>query len=84
MAGKKEHKVTLFETKTCPWCKKVKEFLEEHKIKYKAIFVDEDQDAAQKMIEKSGQMGVPVTEIDGDIIVGFNKNALAKALGISA
>jgi len=84
MVAKKEHKVTLYETSSCPWCKKTKEFLDSHNVKYKAVFVDDDQKAAQEMIEKSGQMGVPVVEIDGDIIVGFNKDALAKALDISA
>lgn len=79
---KKEHKVTLFETHTCGWCAKVREFFKEHKIKHKSIYVDKDHKAAQEMIEKSGQMGVPVIEIDGNIIVGYNPEALAKALGI--
>ena len=79
---KKQHKVKLFETHSCPWCRKTKEFLEQHKIPFKQIYVDDDQKAAEEMIEKSGQMGVPVIEIDGDIIIGYNPNALAKALGI--
>jgi len=79
---RKEHKIILFQSHTCPWCHKVRDFFKEHNVKYKPVFVDEDQKAAEEMIEKSGQMGVPVIEIDGDIIIGYNPNALAKALGI--
>ena len=78
-----EHKVILYKTAVCPWCHKTEEFFKEHKVKYKAIDVA-DQKAAKEMIEKSGQMGVPVIEIDGNIIVGFNKEAISKALGIAS
>jgi len=73
-------KVKVYSTKTCPWCKKVKEFLDDKKVKYENIDVGEDQEAGKEMVEKSGQMGVPVTDIDGKIIVGFDKEALEKAL----
>lgn len=82
--AKKEHKVRIFTTSSCPWCKKTKEFFKEHNIKFKEVRVDEDQKVAQEMIEKSGQMGVPVIEIDKDIIIGYNPEALAKALGIKS
>ena len=84
MVKNKEHKVILYKTATCSWCAKTEEFFKKHNVKFKAIYVDEDQKAAQEMIEKSGQMGVPVTEIGGDIIIGYNPEALAKALGIKA
>jgi len=74
--------ITIYRTETCPWCHKVVEFLKEHKIKFKEIDVGRDQKAAKEMIEKSGQMGVPVIDIDGKIIVGFDKEALKTALGI--
>ena len=73
-------KVTVYSTPTCPWCSKTKEFLKENNVLYQEINVAADHKAAQEMIEKSGQMGVPVTEIDGTIIVGFDKNALKRAL----
>lgn len=73
-------KVKVYSTKTCPWCKKVKEFLAEKKVKFQNIDVGEDQKAAEEMVEKSGQMGVPVTDIDGTIIVGYDKEAIEKAL----
>ena len=75
-----EHKVKVYSTKTCPWCHKTKEFLKEKGVKYDDIDVGADQKAANEMVEKSGQMGVPVTDIDGTIIIGFDKDALEKAL----
>jgi glutaredoxin-like YruB-family protein len=75
-------KVRIYSTPTCPWCAKTKEFLKEHGIKFENIDVSKDQSAAQEMVKKSGQMGVPVTEIDGQIIVGFDENAIKKALNI--
>jgi len=74
--------VKVYSTPTCPWCHKVKEFLKENKIKFKDIDVASDQKAAKEMIKKSGQTGVPVTEVNGEIIIGFDKDALKKALKI--
>ncbi|HLC85990.1 MAG TPA: glutaredoxin family protein [Candidatus Nanoarchaeia archaeon] len=74
--------VKIYSTPMCPYCKMTKEFLKENKIKYKEIDVSANEKAAQEMIKKSGQMGVPVTEINGKIIVGFDKQALKKALGM--
>ena len=76
-------KVTVYSTPTCPWCHKEKDFLKENNIPFQDVNVAADHKAAQDMIERSGQMGVPVTDIDGTIIVGFDKNALKKALKIS-
>jgi len=75
-----EHKVKVYSTKTCPWCHKTKEFLKEKNVKFEDIDVGADQKAANEMVEKSGQMGVPVTDIDGKIIIGFDKEAIEKAL----
>ncbi len=74
-------KVTVYSTSTCPWCKKVKEYLKEKKVKYKDINVEDNEKARNDMIEKSGQMGVPVIDIDGTIIVGFDQAKIDKALG---
>lgn len=68
--------VKVYSTETCPWCHKVKEFLTEKGVKFDNIDVGKDQEAGEKMVEKSGQMGVPQTEINGKIIVGFDKAAL--------
>ncbi len=59
---------------------KVKDFLKSHKVPFKEVNVGEDQQAAEEMIEKSGQMGVPVIEVDKEIIVGFDEGRLKKAL----
>ena len=76
-------KVIVYSTPSCPYCHKAKDFLKENKIEFKDIDVSKDQEAAQDMIEKSGQMGVPVLDIDGTIIVGFDKAELKKALKLS-
>ncbi|HLD42484.1 MAG TPA: glutaredoxin domain-containing protein [Candidatus Nanoarchaeia archaeon] len=78
-----KHEVIVYSTTVCPWCHKAKEFLKEHKVAFKDINVGEDRQKAQEMIEKSGQMGVPVLDIDGKIIVGFDKAAIKKALDIA-
>jgi len=75
-------KVLIYTTNTCPYCQMTKEFFKENKIEFKEINVSNDQKAAKEMIDKSGQLGVPVVEIDGQIIIGFNKQALKKALDI--
>ncbi|MDY6965119.1 MAG: glutaredoxin domain-containing protein [Halobacteriota archaeon] len=75
-------KVTMYSTRTCPFCYMEKRFLKKNKIEFEEINVSKYQDAAREMIEKSGHTGVPQTDIDGKIIVGFNKEALIKELGL--
>ncbi len=75
-------KVIVYSTPVCPWCVKVKQFLKERDIPFEEIDVSANQQKAMEMVQKSGQMGVPVVEIDGKIIVGFDKPAIMKALGI--
>ena len=76
------HKVTVYSTKTCPWCDKLKDYLTKKKVKFESIDVGSNQEKAEEMIKKSGQMGVPVTDIDGTIIVGFDQDAIDEALGL--
>lgn len=73
-------KVIVYSTETCPWCNKVKEFLKENKVSFTNKDVSENQKNADEMIEKSGQRGVPVTDIGGEIIIGFNEEKLKKTL----
>lgn len=75
-------KVIVYSTPTCPWCVKAKEFLKEKGIKFEAKDVSEDEAARDEMMEKSGQMGVPVIDIDGQIIVGFDKEKIEDLLGL--
>ena len=72
--------VKVYSTPTCPWCKRAKEYLKGKNIAFTEINVAGNKEAAQDMIKKSGQMGVPVIEIDSKIIVGFDKEALDKSL----
>ena len=72
--------VTVYSTQTCPWCDKLKDYLKEKGVEFESIDVGEDQEKAKEMVEKSGQMGVPVSDINGTIIVGFDKDAVDKAL----
>jgi len=79
--------IKVYTTSTCPYCKMVKEFLKDHDLDFKEVDVSENQTEAERMVEKTGQMGVPVTEISMDnnrekFIVGFDENALKKTLGI--
>lgn len=75
-------KVKVYSTSTCPWCHKVKAFLKDNHIHFEDIDVSSDKEAADEMIEKSGQMGVPVIDINGKMIIGFDQEALKKELGI--
>jgi len=72
--------VKIYTTPTCPWCKKTKEFLKENNVEYEEADVASDEKAGKEMVDKSGQMGVPVLDIDGTIIVGFDEEKLRKAL----
>ena len=83
MADASMKKVTVYSTPSCPWCHKTKEFLKENKVEFKDIDVGSDEKAAKDMFQKSGQAGVPVVDVDGKIIVGFDKNKLKEALGIA-
>ena len=76
----KKSSVRLYTTTTCPWCVKTKEFFKENNVKYNEVNVGLDEKARNEMFEKSGQFGVPVTDINGTIIVGYDKEALKKAL----
>ena len=68
-----EHEVIVYSTPNCPWCARAKQYLKEHSIPFIDYDVSVNQEKAQEMIQKSGQMGVPVLDIDGVIIVGFDK-----------
>ena len=73
-------KVKIYTTPSCPWCKKTKELLKSKKVKYTEVNVVDNTKAQNEIVKKSGQMGVPVTDIDGEIIVGFDRKAIEKAL----
>ncbi len=76
------HKVTVYTTDTCPWCVRVKAYLRESKVPFTEINVQRDQSAARRMVAKSGQHGVPQVEIDGTMVVGFDRGRIDGLLGL--
>jgi glutaredoxin-like YruB-family protein len=80
---KVQKRVTVYSTPTCTWCNTLKRHLDQFGIRYKDIDVSKDQKAAEAMVKKSGQQGVPQTDINGQIIVGFDKMRINSLLGIN-
>lgn len=74
--------VKIYSTPTCVYCKMAKDYFKKHNVPYTEYNVAEDLEARKDMADKSHQMGVPVIDVDGEIFVGFNRTALAKALGV--
>ncbi len=72
--------VKVYSTPTCPWCTKVKEYLQSIGVEFEDVDVSKDKDAAMVMVKKTRQMGVPVTEIGETYIIGFDKDSIDKAL----
>ncbi|MEK6973208.1 MAG: glutaredoxin family protein [archaeon] len=75
-------KVLVYSTPTCPFCELVKKFLKENNVKYTEINVAKDKEKIKEMITKSGQTSLPVVDINGKIILGFNKIEMKKALNL--
>ena len=80
--GRKTKRVIVYTTPTCSWCTKIKEHLKAHQIPYREVDVASHPDMAEEMRRKSGQMGVPQTEIDGQMIVGFDRPKIDRLLEI--
>jgi glutaredoxin 3 len=74
--------VIVYSKPTCQYCDMAKDFLKENHIQFENIDVSKDKIKAKEMIEKSGQMSIPVIEIGDTIIIGFNKEAIKTALGL--
>lgn len=77
------HEVIIYTTPTCSWCQALKEYLRAREIDFEEVDVSADPAAAQEMIDKSGQMGTPVVDIDGEIVVGFNKPEIDQLLELT-
>ena len=75
-------KITIYTTPTCAYCKMTKAFFKEHNVAYEEKDVANDHALAEEMVKKSGQMAVPVIDIDGKILVGFDKEGLSELLNI--
>jgi glutaredoxin-like YruB-family protein len=72
--------ITIYSTPTCAYCKMTKDYLNSRNIPFTDIDVSADQSKAQEMYEKSGQFGVPVIDVDGTVIIGFDKKKLEELL----
>jgi len=79
---KQTKRVKVYSTPTCPWCTRVKEYLRSQNIRFTDIDVSKNQSAADAMVAKSGQRGVPQTEINGRMIIGFDQNKIDTLLDI--
>lgn len=76
------HKVTIYSTPTCVYCKMAKEFFAKNGVAYEEHNVASDMKAREDMVEKSNQLGVPVIEVDDNIIIGFDQRTLEQVLGL--
>ena len=74
--------IIVYSTPNCYYCVQLKDFLKKNNIKFQDIDVSKSKEKAKEMIKKSGQMGVPVTDINGKIIIGFDKEAIKEELNI--
>ncbi len=75
-------KITIYSTPTCVYCKMAKDFFAANNLAYEEHDVATDMKAREEMVQKSGQLGVPVIDIDGKIMVGFDEEELRQALGL--
>jgi glutaredoxin-like YruB-family protein len=81
-AGKTAKQVTVYTTPTCSWCGTLKSYLNKNKIRFSEIDVSRDEGAAQEMVRRSGQQGVPQTLISGEMVIGFDKAKINRLLEI--
>ncbi|MEI8327553.1 MAG: glutaredoxin domain-containing protein [Candidatus Taylorbacteria bacterium] len=76
----KDHKVIVYSTPTCPYCIYAKDYFRENNVAFEDVDVSKDRARVQEMVTKSGQRGVPVIDIDGTILVGFQPEAFEQLL----
>ncbi len=74
------HTITVYTTPTCPYCKHVKAYFDAQQIRYHEVDVTASEEAREEMLQKSGALTVPVIDIDGKIIVGFDQRKIDEAL----
>ncbi|MDA3943027.1 MAG: glutaredoxin domain-containing protein [Bacteroidetes bacterium] len=79
-----QKRVIVYSTPTCSWCNTLKSYLRTHSIRFTDIDVSKNQSAAEQMVRRSGQQGVPQTDINGEVIVGFDKAKINRLLGINS
>ena len=78
-----QKRVVVYSTPTCSYCSQLKKYFDQHNIKYRNIDVSNDQRAAEQMVKKSGQQGVPQTNINGQVVIGFDRLKINRLLNIT-
>ncbi len=81
-ATQTRHRVLVFTTPTCPWCQRAKGYLRSQGVPFREIDVSRDQKAADDLVRRTGRIGVPVIEIDGRPVVGFDQSQIDRLLGL--
>lgn len=79
----RQRHVVVYSTPTCSWCTRLKQYLRKNRIRFQDVDVSRDQSAAQELMQRTGQTGVPQTEIDGQWIVGFDQQRIDQLLGLT-
>ncbi len=82
--GKKQPRIVLYTTPSCPWCNRLKQYLKSLNLRYHDIDVSKDPKIAEELVRRTGQTGVPQAEINGQMVVGFDKPKIDRLLGIKA
>ena len=77
------HDITIYSTPTCSWCQAAKDYLHQREIEFEDVDVSADMGRAMEMVDKSGQQGVPVIDIDGEIVVGFDRPRIDSLLDLN-
>lgn len=76
------HRVTVYSTPSCPYCNMVKQYLDKNGVSYDEVDVAADPQAAQQLVQRTGQQGVPQTEIDGSFVIGYNTQQIDQLLNL--
>ena len=79
-----ENQVKIYTTPSCVYCKMTKEFFKANEVQYQELDVASDVQAREEMIQKSGQFGVPVIDVNGNLVIGFDKARLSELLGLKS
>ncbi|MCA9551878.1 MAG: thioredoxin family protein [Myxococcales bacterium] len=80
----RRHSVTVYTTPTCSWCTRLKSYLRQNNVAFREVDVSRDAQAAADLVRRSGQQGVPQTDIDGTMIVGFDQGRIDGLLGLKS
>ncbi len=76
------HRVLVYTTRTCPWCTRAKAYLAQRRVPFREVDIERDPSAARDLVRRTGQTGVPVVEIDGRPVVGFDRQRIDRLLGL--